>query len=236
MKRLLLIIFVAATARAHDFWIEPSTFHPRVGDAVTASLRVGENFAGDAVPRSSQFLDAFFARDVRGQRDVVGFENADPAGILRVDAPGVTIVGYRGKPYPHTISAAMFRQFLEEEGVELAAAGEDDVRERFIRYAKSLLENGEGRDQALGFRYEIVRESRGTFRVLFEDKPIANMRVVALHRDGTRVAARTNRQGRVSLRLDKSGEWLVKSVHVVRAPAGSGADWESLWASLTFAL
>lgn len=236
MKRLAFIIFVAATARAHDFWIEPSTFHPRVGDAVTASLRVGENFAGDVVPRSSWLLDAFFARDARGQRDVVGFENADPAGILRVDAPGVTIVGYRSKPYPHTISAAKFRQFLEEEGVELPAGGEDDVRERFIRYAKSLLENGDGRDQQVGFRYEIVREKRGTFRVLFEDKPIANRLVVALHRDGTRVTARTNRDGRVSLRLDKSGEWLVKSVHVVRAPAGSGADWESLWASLTFAL
>jgi len=28
--------------------------------------------------------------------------------------------------------------------------------------------------------------------------------------------------------------WLVKTVHMVPAPADSGADWESLWASLTF--
>jgi hypothetical protein len=28
--------------------------------------------------------------------------------------------------------------------------------------------------------------------------------------------------------------WLVKAVHMVPAPAGSGADWESIWASLTF--
>lgn len=28
--------------------------------------------------------------------------------------------------------------------------------------------------------------------------------------------------------------WLVKAVHMLPAPAGSGADWESLWASLTF--
>ena len=235
MKRLLLIIFVATTASAHDFWIEPSTFHPSVGDTVTASLRVGEDFAGDVVPRSSRLLDAFFVRDARGQRDVVGFENADPAGILRVDAPGVTVVGYRSKPYPHTISAAMFRQFLDEEGVDLPVSGEDDVRERFTRYAKTLLVNGDGRDQQLGFRYEIVREKEKTFRLLFEGKPIANRLVVALHRDGTRIAARTNGQGRVSFRLTKSGVWLVKSVHVVRAPAGSGADWESLWASLTFA-
>ena len=235
MKRLLLIIFVAATARAHDFWIEPSTFRPGVGDTVTASLRVGEHFAGDIVPRSSRLLEAFFARDARGQRDVVGFENADPAGILRVDAPGVTIVGYRSKPYPHTISAAKFRQFLDEEGVVLPVSGEEDVRERFIRYAKSLLVSGDGRDQQLGFRYEIVREKQETFRVTFEEKPVANALVVALHRDGTRVAARTKRDGRVALKIEKSGEWLVKSVHVVRAPAGSGADWESLWASLTFA-
>ena len=28
--------------------------------------------------------------------------------------------------------------------------------------------------------------------------------------------------------------WLVKAVHMVQAPAGTDADWESLWASLTF--
>jgi hypothetical protein len=28
--------------------------------------------------------------------------------------------------------------------------------------------------------------------------------------------------------------WLVKSVHMVPAPAGANAEWASFWASLTF--
>jgi hypothetical protein len=36
--------------------------------------------------------------------------------------------------------------------------------------------------------------------------------------------------------LSKSGAWLVKAVHMVPARADAGADWESVWASLTFEL
>jgi len=36
--------------------------------------------------------------------------------------------------------------------------------------------------------------------------------------------------------LDRPGLWLIKAVHMVPAPEGSGAEWESLWASLTFEL
>jgi uncharacterized GH25 family protein len=49
-----------------------------------------------------------------------------------------------------------------------------------------------------------------------------------------RLSARTDKAGRVSLALPRGGVWLVKAVHMVPAPADSGADWESLWASLTF--
>jgi hypothetical protein len=36
------------------------------------------------------------------------------------------------------------------------------------------------------------------------------------------------------LLLARAGAWLVKTVHMVPAPTDTGADWESLWASLTF--
>jgi hypothetical protein len=52
---------------------------------------------------------------------------------------------------------------------------------------------------------------------------------------GAKVSARTV-GGRASLVLDRPGLWLVKVVHMVPAPEGSGAEWESLWASLTFEL
>ena len=230
---LLLLLLVAGSASAHDFWIEPSTFRPAVGDTVTAALRVGENFEGETVPRSGQLIDTFVARDARSERDVVGFENVDPAGLLRIDAPGSTVVGFRSKGWTHTLSATKFSQFLREEGCSARIGKAERVNERFFRYAKTLLEVSPGEDRLLGFRYEILRESATTFRVLYEDAPMANALVVGLNREGKRVEARTGADGRATLKLGQ-GVWLVKSVHVVRAPAGSGADWESLWASLTF--
>jgi len=47
---------------------------------------------------------------------------------------------------------------------------------------------------------------------------------------------RTDREGRVTLRLEPSGEWLVSTVHMVPAVDSADADWESTWASLTFAV
>jgi hypothetical protein len=40
----------------------------------------------------------------------------------------------------------------------------------------------------------------------------------------------------VSFKLPQDGMWLVKAVHMIEAPAGSGAQWASFWASLTFEL
>jgi hypothetical protein len=30
--------------------------------------------------------------------------------------------------------------------------------------------------------------------------------------------------------------WLIKAVHMIPAPSGANADWESFWASVTFEL
>ena len=45
--------------------------------------------------------------------------------------------------------------------------------------------------------------------------------------------ARTDKDGRIVLPVS-SGMWLLKSVYMERAAAGSGADWESVWSALTF--
>jgi len=48
------------------------------------------------------------------------------------------------------------------------------------------------------------------------------------------LTARSDKQGAFSFVLPHAGVWLIKSVHMVRADFFSDADWESLWASLTF--
>ncbi|HMC15773.1 MAG TPA: hypothetical protein VKI18_09085, partial [Albitalea sp.] len=49
-----------------------------------------------------------------------------------------------------------------------------------------------------------------------------------------KIALRSDADGRVLLPLSHVGAWMIKAVHMRPAPAGSGADWESLWASLSF--
>jgi uncharacterized GH25 family protein len=73
-------------------------------------------------------------------------------------------------------------------------------------------------------------------RLLYQGRPLRGALVVALQRERAqeRVMARSDAEGRVRLPLQRAGAWIVKAVHMVAAPKYSGAEWESLWASLTF--
>jgi hypothetical protein len=47
--------------------------------------------------------------------------------------------------------------------------------------------------------------------------------------------ARTAPDGTATVQVDRPGEWLVSAVHMVPSADRSVADWDSYWASLTFA-
>ena len=44
----------------------------------------------------------------------------------------------------------------------------------------------------------------------------------------------TDANGMVSVRMARSGLWNIRTIHVVQADAGSGADWDTHWATLVF--
>lgn len=248
----LALLFAAANIWAHDFWIEPSTYRPKVGQTFTAGLRVGENFAGDPVPRRTPRIEAFVVRTRSEERPVEGVENQDPAGHLRLDRPGLAIIGYRSKPTPHKLTAEKFEAYLREEGLDRVRELRRELghsttpgSERFYRYAKALVVTGEGlasgADQALGYRYELIPETDPyastplVVRAVLEGKPVAGALIVAIPKDNPalRRSARSDRSGRVTFELPR-GVWLIKSVQMVPATGGANADWDSLWASLTF--
>jgi hypothetical protein len=256
----IVLLVLTAGVSAHDFWIEPSTFAPRPEEAVRIRLRVGERFVGEPVARNSAKIDRFVAVGPMGERPVLGRDGMDPAGLVRLDAPGLWFVGYRSKPGPLQLSAEAFENYLREEGLERiiaerAARGESRTpgRERFSRSVKTLLRSGTGGgmngfDRALGMTLEFVLDAdpsgapgaRVPMRLLHEGKPLAGALVVAFRKDaGTTgegreaLRARTDADGRIAVNLEP-GIWLVKAVHMERAAADSGADWESVWTALTF--
>jgi len=259
VKRLLLAVSalaLASRAAAHDFWIEPSTFHPNAGERVTATLRVGQKLDGEPVPRIPPLIRRFVLKGERGEMTVVGPPGGDPAGYARVPDASLYWLGYESNAYPVTLDAQKFEHYLKEEGLEQiigrrakAKQSTAEGREHFYRCAKALLarESDKGFDAPIGFTLELIPRKNpyamragGELPLLleFRGKPIANVLVVAMNKNdpGKAVRARTDAKGRVTLRLGRSGFWLIKAVHMEAAPPDSGADWESWWASMTFDL
>ncbi len=251
-------VLVTCPLLAHDFWLEPSVFRLEPGASVELRLRVGEHFVGDALPRHPAMLAQFVAAGPDGVRPVPGQDGKDPAGVLRIEQPGLVVVGYRSRHSVVEQKPEAFDAYLAEEGLDRITAIRATqkppvgmVRELFSRCAKALLVAGpgpgSGHDRVLGFTLELVPEKNPyamrvgaalPVRLLYNGQPLAGALVVAMNRGdpATKVRARSGADGRVSLRLSREGAWLIKAVHMSPAAAGSGAHWESLWASLTFEL
>jgi uncharacterized GH25 family protein len=254
---VLALAGLAAAARAHDFWIEPSTFHPAPGGDVTVSLRVGQGFRGDPVPRNPALIQRFAQIGERGETPIDGLPGADPAGEFRVSGPGLVWIAYRSGRSPVSLEADKFEKYLVEEGLESVSAlrrqrGESGKpgREVFSRSVKSLLvaepagAGAKGFDRALGLPLELVFR-KDPFRavpgklplsLLADGKPLSGALVVAMEQSApeSRVSGRTDAKGGVALDLSRKGIWLIKAVRMTPAPAGVDADWESVWTSLTF--
>jgi uncharacterized GH25 family protein len=256
---LLLGTLASPALLAHNFWIEPTAFTPAPGQRVAVRLRVGQELQGDPVPRDPSLMKRFVTVGPNGAEVTVpGVPNTEPAGFLAFQAPGLYTIVYESGRSAVELEAAKFETYLKEEGLETvsarrARAGKTaaPAREVFSRSAKSLVAVGDGSgpgfDRVLGLRLELVAEKNPyalanggelPVRLLYEGKPLAGSLVMALQRGrpGAVTSARSDSKGRATLKLDRPGLWLIKAVHMISAPADAGADWESFWASLTFAV
>lgn len=248
MKSLVLIaVLVSSPALAHDFWIEPSAYAPEAGELVKLKLWVGERLGGETLPRDTSGIDWFQA--VRGTiaSPVLGIDGSDPAGLLRPAGPGGVVIAYRSLRSAVELPPDKFQAYLDLEGLPRVKPG----REVFSRCAKSLLAVS-GRGDAtfthpVGLTLELVPETdpymlapgdKLTVRLLYQGKPLEGALVMAL--DDVDAAkpqqVRSAADGSATFVLPRSGRWLVKAVHMIRAPRDAAADWESFWASLTFAV
>jgi len=178
---------------------------------------------------------------------------------------GGAMFGYQSEFAPIELPGAQFDAYLKDEGLDVPLQSRRSShttgtgRERYRRCAKAWLPGSDATraTRPIGMSLEIVpltapgADAKLEVMVLAEGRPLANALVKLWRapldargvapdpetRDSTGVVAkvRTDPHGRAILAVGKAGEWLVSTVRMVPCREPDVADWESTWASLTFA-
>lgn len=248
------LLSISPAAFGHEYWIEPATYHPKANSVVTITSHIGERFAGAPVIFDGERCVKFETVGPAAATPILG-RSGGPLAYARVAAEGNYILGFRSTRTLHEMQAAPFENYLKEEGLgfiveQRRKLGESDKpgREYFSRCSKSIVTVGpacDGFDRVIGQTLEIVAETNpgkataeGTFkvRVLFEGRGLSGATVVAVARDkpADLMKAMTDADGRAELTLSKAGVYMITTIHMVRVKDDPKADWESLWASVTF--
>lgn len=250
----LVFLAAAGAADAHEFWIEPQSFHVAHPGGLRIGLWLGERFDGNSFRRNEELIDRFELVGPGGASPVVGLSGAKTS-FARVEQPGIHIVTYQSRPVHHQMAAKSFDAYLRSEGLghiaDLRAQRSESQtigRERFSRCAKSLICAGEsaaiGFDRVVGLPLEIVpmtnpldnRLDAIRVRVTFEGQPAAGARLVAVtkHAPNLLEVVTTDKDGIAVVRIDRPGVWMLTTIHMRSVDDDDQSDWESFWASLTF--
>ncbi len=258
-----LAILITCPAIAHEFWIEPTQYQIKDNAELVAYLRNGENFDGSPsayiTPRTPRF-DLI----TRGRVDpVVARLGDNPALKMRPLQAGLNIVVHQN--VPSVISYTnweKFQRFADHKDFpdmlarhRARSLPESKFREAYTRYSKSLIAvgDGSGNDQVTGLEIELVAMQNPyiddvsdgiQLKAYYQNEPRANAQIELFEKSPAGevdvTLHRTDDHGLVLLPVKPAHSYLVDMV-VLREPSPALAEeksveWETLWASLTFAV
>jgi hypothetical protein len=249
---------------AHDLFLRPTRFFVRENSEVRIHVLNGtfSKSEGSVTRDRLRALDLVSPAGVARLDTSTWVPSGDTTVLtLRTGGAGTYVVGASLSPRELRLEAKDFNSYLASDGVPdiLAARRRDGqldspARERYHKHVKAVLQVGDQRspgfDRVLGYPAELVPldnpyalRAGGTLRVraLVDGQPIANQYVVSGGRTtwGARIAqrgVRTDGEGVARVPLRSAGEWYVKFIHMARAAGDTTIDYESKWATLTFAV
>jgi uncharacterized GH25 family protein len=262
---LALLVFAGSRpAAAHDLFFRAPRYVLDPGGSVVVDVLSGTfSRSENAITRDRLAELVLLGPGGRRALDLGDWSEGEPKSTVRVtlEAAGTYVLGAAVKPRLLELSGREFNAYLKEEGLEgvLAARAtqkrlDEPSRERYSKHLKALLQVGDAPGEAvtspLGHAAEIVPEQnpygrrpgdRLTVRCLVDGKPWARGVALAGGRRGTtdrrfppqRLV--TDDEGRATLTLTAAGVWYVKLV-ALREVEGPDANYESKWATLSFAV
>lgn len=253
---LCLLAWQTVPAPAHEFWLEPASYQPKRGETVSISIRIGEKFNGDSFPYVREEFKRFVVVTARGEQPVKGVLGDDPAVTMKFTTPGLTIFAHHSTAEPLTFETwEKFEAYLQLEGLQQIGLlhlkqgkPTTNIKESYTRCAKLLMrvDGAGGQDRLIGMPLELVAESDPyglgegqplPVRLFYNGKPLADVQISAVSKvnPDKRHVVRTDATGKASIPLPDRGGWLLNAVHMIEPKSGAAVQWESIWASMTFA-
>lgn len=252
---------LASSALAHEFWIEPLDFYLETGEPVVANLKVGQDMKGDVYPYLPQRFIEFSISGPQGKRPVKERLGAIPAASEQALGSGLQVLAYHSTPSTVSYdSFEKFEKFLREENLTGIAEAhrkrglpEVGFTEAFTRYAKALVQVGDGAGQnsPIGMPFELVAQTNPyadqgadelIVRLLWQGQGMADTQIKVFRKpaQGEVIVTKvmTDAEGRATIAIGEGGTYLLSAVHMIvpskEVVRETYAVWQSLWASLTF--
>ena len=231
---------------------------------IAADLRNGELFKGSQQSYFERTTTRIEATIGDTTAPIEGRMGDRPA--IQLPAPqqnGLMILAHEAAPavitykdWPKFMKFVAHKDFSEAEATHTARGWDKEgFKETYTRHSKSLIAvgTGQGADRALGLATEFVAldnpyaaDFDGVLDVelLYNDAPRANAQIEVYARDEEDMVevtiVRTGDQGRAAIPVEAGMEYLLDAV-VLRPAADAttvaeGPVWETLWASMTFAV
>ena len=230
IARLVGLLLISGSVSAHDFWVQPDTYHAEPGISVPITLQVGHGPSRQRSQLPLRRITRFAALAPDGASvdlwDDLDLGAALEDGQLHFQAPGTYVV------------------VLETDNRARTLDGD----ESYSRHSKALVQVGSSATaqatQPLGMTLEIVPDVNpysvaGTLpiHVLFEGKPVAGalVELTNLENDAAPIAAHlTDEHGRSSFAVPAGGKWLLNVVWKKLRSENEETRFESYFSSLSF--
>lgn len=250
-------VCVATPAPAHDFWIQPERFAAEAGQPLPITLKVGDGAEQQRSPIPLRRITKFGVMSASGfadQRAALSLGQGAADATLALPSGTHVVVLETDNGGRSRLPADRFNAYLEDEGLtpileHRRRAGLTGVggSERYGRRAKAIVRLGAGASaatRAIGMTLEIVPQvdpyaaDRGDplpVQVRYEGAPLAGalVKLTRLDDGAVRETHRTDGDGRAVFTAG-DGAWRLTTVWSKPLPAGEDADFETVFASLTF--
>ncbi|SFS56803.1 protein of unknown function [Sulfitobacter marinus] len=265
-RLILVISFAlgALPASAHEYWLEAPVYQVQPGAELTTNIKNGQLFEGTNLAYFANRTDRFDLSFEGDTLPVQGRMGDVPA--LQITAPprdGLLIVAHEASPSSLTYKDwKTFVGFTEHKDFKTALvdhlnAGypKENVRERYTRHSKALIAigDGHGSDRELGLATEFVAltnpydadfDGMMTVALTYDGAPRQDVQIEVYEKSAkiapTVTVYRSDDQGHLTFPVARGMTYLVDSVVLRPAPdageTSKSPQWESLWASLTFAV